>query len=344
MQLTLSARSALASVGLVGLGMLASPGTWRASPHSDSRNLEARLVALESAALAPQDPILSTHKLMQMLKFLPHMRIVHLDNGNGTTSKTIQFHGVNVQIVNGLGATNGNPADPLTNLPGQTTVNGMGNLIVGYSEAPTAPFDRTGSHNIVVGIRHQWSSFGGLLGGWLNTISGAYSSVSGGSNGTASGDLSSVPGGSTNFALGAGSSVSGGFRNFASGTRSSVSGGDANNAGGRDASISGGQLNQATADKSSITGGIANQTSGRLSSITAGRLNTASGGWSSVSGGRNNLASGQWSSVSGGAVNHANGGASSVSGGQDNVVAAAAARGTVSGGCEVTVSEPCGHQ
>src|SRR5258705_97292 len=53
-------------------------------------------------------------------EILNHMSIVYLDDGQGGQAKTIRFSGVNVQIVNGLGATE--------------TVNGVGNLIVGYNE------------------------------------------------------------------------------------------------------------------------------------------------------------------------------------------------------------------
>ena len=81
--------------------------------------------------------------------------------------------GVNLRIVNGLGTT--------------STVNGLGNLIVGYNEErvfdnsgnPT-PNIRTGSHNVVVGTEHNFSRFGGIVVGTFNEISGDYSSVSGG--------------------------------------------------------------------------------------------------------------------------------------------------------------------
>src|SRR5262249_12829054 len=57
--------------------------------------------------------------------------------------------GANLRIVNGLGATE--------------TTNGLGNLIVGYNEPRQfAPNVRTGSHNVVVGMEHNFSSFGGL--------------------------------------------------------------------------------------------------------------------------------------------------------------------------------------
>jgi hypothetical protein len=54
----------------------------------------------------------------------------------------VVISGANLRIVNGLGTTD--------------TVNGLGNLIVGYNELrnePSSPDVRTGSHNIVGGSR-----------------------------------------------------------------------------------------------------------------------------------------------------------------------------------------------
>ncbi len=149
-----------------------------------------------------------------------------------------------VQIVNGLGATNGFPDIPNSVDPAQTTTNGLGNLIVGYNEERVlrpgcvqnpARFHcqdlRTGSHNIVDGALNNYTSFGGLVVGNLNTISGPYSSVSGGRNNRASGLSSSVSGGTSHTASGGGSSVSGGGGlldgqgNTAEGDFSTVSGG-----------------------------------------------------------------------------------------------------------------------
>ena len=129
-------------------------------------------------------------------EILGHMSIEELPVDNeGNTAKTIRFTGVNVQIVNGLGATNGFPDAPPSLDPAETTTNGLGNLIVGYNEeralasvhcamVPDSPLCqdiRTGSHNIVVGAAHNYSSFGGLAVGMRNTVSAAYSSVSGAS-------------------------------------------------------------------------------------------------------------------------------------------------------------------
>jgi hypothetical protein len=152
--------------------------------------------------------------------------------------------GANLRIVNGLGITD--------------TTNGVGNLIVGYNEsregsmecrtAPTSCQDtRTGSHNIVVGQLHNFSSFGGLMAGRFNEISGQFASVSGGSFNTASGLDSSVSGGRLNTASAETATVSGGFRNTASGSGSSVSGGENNTASGDESSVSGGRNRTAPA-------------------------------------------------------------------------------------------------
>jgi hypothetical protein len=138
----------------------------------------------------------------------------------------ITITGANLHIVNGLGATNGNPANPASLDPAQTVVNALGNLIVGYNEPGNTFGDtRAGSHNLVVGVGQSFSSFGGLVAGNSNTISGPFASVSGGWQNIASGEYASVSGGEANTAVGAAASVSGGEINIASGGVASVSGG-----------------------------------------------------------------------------------------------------------------------
>jgi hypothetical protein len=198
--------------------------------------------------------------------------------------------GANLRIVNGLGAT--------------ATTNGLGNLIVGYNEQ-FGPGNRTGSHNAVVGRSNNFSSFGGLVVGDFNEISGEFASVSGGVENVASGRWSSVSGGNRNMASNDFSSVSGGAVNTADGIGSSVSGGVANLAGGPlgfgpFSSVSVGESNTASGISSSVSGGAANAASGSGASISGGLFNTASETFSSVSGGANNIASGPHSSVSGG--------------------------------------------
>jgi len=135
-------------------------------------------------------------------EILSHFRLVEIPTGEATApSKTIRLSGVNLQIVNGEGRTD--------------TANGVGNLIVGYQETRGSPPDardfRGGSHNLIVGRRHSYNSFGGFLAGDFNTILGEFSSVSGGYSCTALGGHSAVGGGFGNTSRGNFSSVSGGY-------------------------------------------------------------------------------------------------------------------------------------
>src|SRR5262249_12370181 len=83
------------------------------------------------------------------------------------------FTGVNLFLRNGAGTTN--------------TANGLGNLILGYDELRplnpngTNPNLRTGSHNLVVGSRNNYRSYGGIVAGYQNEISAGFASVIGGS-------------------------------------------------------------------------------------------------------------------------------------------------------------------
>ena len=228
---------------------------------------------------------------------LRHMTIVWLDDGQGGTAKTIRFTGVNVQIVNGLKSTNGNPFNPDSVESSQIRVNGVGNLIVGYNELgnPLGFGDnRTGSHNIVFGHGNNYTSFGGIVGPNDCSVSGPFASVTGGRQNTASGYWTSVSGGQYN-------SASGGSSKYYSYAGGSVSGGYRNTASGYYASVSGGSFNTASEYASSVSGGVSNTASGDASSVSGGQNNTASGDYSSVSGGWRNVASGSYSSVSGGA-------------------------------------------
>jgi hypothetical protein len=63
------------------------------------------------------------------------------------TNNEVIITRANLRIVNGMGTTD--------------TTNGLGNLIVGYNKKRTLPGavnTRTGSHNVVVGKEHNFSS------------------------------------------------------------------------------------------------------------------------------------------------------------------------------------------
>jgi hypothetical protein len=115
----------------------------------------------------------------------------------------------NLHIENGLGATNGDPSHPAD--PSFGVTNGKGNLILGYNAAQGGGLDlRTGSHNLIAGDQENYSSYGGIVAGFNNAISGAYATVTGGDSNTASGNFASVSGGFENTASGLSASVSGG--------------------------------------------------------------------------------------------------------------------------------------
>jgi len=211
----------------------------------------------------------------------------NLLQGVTRSANNIYITGANLHIRSGSGSTSG-------------TVNGLGNIIVGYNETRGTGDNRTGSHNLILGTRHNYSSYGGILAGYQNTISGIYASAIGGQQNTASGNYSSVSGAATSTASGINASVSGGTANTASGNYSSVCGGAMGQASGTYSSVSGGGYNQATTDYASVSGGYFGIASGYYSSISGGGGNTANYGFSSVSGGRLNTANGEYSSVSGG--------------------------------------------
>lgn len=125
---------------------------------------------------------------------------------------TIRFSGVNVQVVDGQDDTTDGPT------------NGRGNLIVGWNE--NISDIRTGSHNLVVGIHHSYTSFGGMLAGYNNTLTNGFASVTGGVGNYANGYAASVSGGGLNVASGHQASITGGRLNTASGSNDSIVGGD----------------------------------------------------------------------------------------------------------------------
>ena len=137
---------------------------------------------------------------------------------------TLRFTGMNVQVVSGAGATDATP-------------NGLGNVIIGYNEHPVI---QSGSHNLILGRDQTFTSFGGIVAGYQNTISGPYASVTGGAANAASGVDASVTGGGSNTASGVAASVTGGNSNTASGGYASVTGGQSNQAHGFADAILGG--------------------------------------------------------------------------------------------------------
>ncbi len=212
-----------------------------------------------AAWFRPQPPQINR---ADVLEFLSHVEMVDLLDGYGGTTRAVRISGINVQVVNGLGATE--------------SLNGLGNLIVGYNEPSLYSDPRTGSHNIVGGRGCGYSSCGGLVVGEDNNIYGPWCSVTGGRQNGAGGHWCSVSGGTENSAGGGASSVTGGYRCGAGGSESWVGGGYGNTATGSEASVSGGITNYA-GSYASVSGGTGNRAEGPGASVSGGRNRSAPG-------------------------------------------------------------------
>ena len=225
-----------------------------------SGELEAELASLREQIEALQSQVANVQALTtdDAQEILSLMSVVDLDGHY----KTIRITGANLQIVNGLGATNGNPADPDTDDRDLTTVNGLGNIIVGYQE-PTNAWgnERSGSHNVIVGQGHTYRRFGGIAAGKNNLLNGVFASAVGGQHAQAGGDYATTLGGGGRDPQG---------RNLAGGPFTTVSGGGSNTATGEHSSVSGGTVNHAVGVASSIVAGHFNNAEGRYSSVLGG--------------------------------------------------------------------------
>ena len=191
--------------------------------------------------------LLSEAEQQTLKSILPYIKYV----SDGVAGKpTIQFSGVNVQVVNGAGKT--------------ATTNGEGNLVIGYDQNPGT---QTGSGNLVIGDGDSFTSYGGLVAGESNTISGPFASVTGGRDNTASGAQASVAGGQYNLAFDSFASIAGGCENLAGSATQPT--GTCTTSG--DEAILGGVANKADGAGSAITGGNGNSIASTPSSAATSR-------------------------------------------------------------------------
>ena len=209
-----------------------------------------------------------------------------------TNGTTMTISGANLVVNNGAGKT--------------ATANGLGNISVGYNELGNTNSGgdvRTGSHNLVLGSANSFSSYGGIVAGSDNTISGTFACVEGGFG---------------NVSSGAFANIGGGYQNVANANSTYIGGGGQNTASGPGASITGGNSNIASGGSSAISGGYSNVASGSSTYVGGGEVNTAAGAASSISGGYSNKTVAAASAISGGVNNTANGNSSVVLGGNGN--------------------------
>ncbi len=201
---------------------------------------------------------------------------------------TLTLEGMNLQVTNGTGNTG--------------ATNGLGNVIIGYNTDAEADDLRSGSHYLVIGDEHSYSSYSAAVAGFDNASLSFYASAFG-RQAIAEGQWSFVAGGNDNQASGTASFVGGGLENQASGNYSSVFGGSSNEASGPWSSAA----------------GFGNLASGEVSFVGGASVSTAEGNTSFVGGGTQNLASGASSFVGGGSTNLASGAESFVGGGDGNI-------------------------
>ncbi len=204
-----------------------------------------------------------------------------------TNGDNLVLTGMNFQVVSGAGVTDG-------------VINGTGNIIIGYDESNTSSDKKTGSHNLVIGMDHSYSTYGGIVAGEDNEITGDSASVLGGTGNSTDGTGAVVVGGRNNKADGESSVVLAGENNETTADIASVLGGADNSTDGDGAVVVGGENNQADGQSSVVLAGENNRTVGRSCSISAGTHNVCSGGAAAVSGGTLNICSGASSAIGGG--------------------------------------------
>ncbi len=145
-------------------------------------------------------------EMKTLVEILPHVSYSAESVGK---KPTVQFSGVNLQIVNGTGT--------------MKTSNGEGNLVIGYDLGG----EQTGSHNLVLGSAQEFAGIADIVAGKENKALANWSAILGGSNNTISGTATAavVAGGEDNTATGGFAWVGGGYKNLAEGKYSSVFGG-----------------------------------------------------------------------------------------------------------------------
>lgn len=218
----------------------------------------ATLQALQGQNAALQTTVATLNSTVASLQaFKDSVACITSRPGAGAVPDVV-FSGCNVQVVNGMGA--------------QFQKNAVGNLIVGYNNlVPSGGGpdpDRSGSHNLVVGPFHEYTSVGGFVAGAGNSLHGISTSIVGGASNIANAHGSSIVGGHYN--------VTGDVTDSSVAIYSTILGGGGNTAKGGASTIAGGAGNVTFATSSSIAGGILNTTNNgsSYSAISGGRSNT----------------------------------------------------------------------
>ncbi|MBY0246839.1 MAG: hypothetical protein K2Q17_04140 [Nitrospiraceae bacterium] len=155
----------------------AGTGTSTGPSLTDFNALKTRVADAETM-LGQHTTSLTEVKSNPVLSLKDYLR-VETTAVNGMLGPHIIFTGANVHVRNGANAT--------------TTTNSLGNLVLGYNETAQG-VARDGSHNLVSGQGNSFRSFGGLVFGTDNVISGQFATVLGGGQNRAIAPYSTVIG------------------------------------------------------------------------------------------------------------------------------------------------------
>jgi len=158
------------------LGRISTLETDLGAARADTMTNTSQITA-NTGAIASQSSAVTSNKAdITALQMLTQDMTRATING----AASVVFESVNLHVRSGSGATNGFPSNAASTSPGQTSTNGLGNLIIGYDESTIPPTTtKTGSHNLIIGGRHSYSSFRGVFAGWENTTAGPYATVPG---------------------------------------------------------------------------------------------------------------------------------------------------------------------
>jgi hypothetical protein len=141
--------------------MVAALQTRLAAAEANVKTLQDTVARLDATALEARVTAIENNSVLAL------NNVLYFDPA-APQGPAMIVEGANLQLLNGNGATN--------------TVNGLGNLIIGYNEEPQnmLPGDRAGSHNLVIGRQHRYTSYAGLVAGFNNSLRGPEATISGG--------------------------------------------------------------------------------------------------------------------------------------------------------------------
>ena len=282
------------------------------SDASSTAALEEQVVGLEENLMETQAQLEDAQEALALVNaLLPLLSVEAGDHG-----PVVLLSGANLQVVNGEGSTE--------------TVNGLGNVIIGYDEATTdteVEDVKEASHSIIAGKGHRYEGYGGIITGEENYLQGNNSVILATTGSSSASDFTVILAGYGHeiSALAGGAILGGANHHISSLSSGVIVSGNNHTLGAPDSSdgdgtanhifIGGGVSGVATADYATVLGGSESTVTGEQGTVVGGESGWAAGQASLVAGGSGSKASGYASLSAGGEANDAQDLVSSVVGG-----------------------------